>query len=155
MAAVRNLRAWGLGALGAAALALSSNVAVAQQRRCRVAEVQVSPPDAQVRVGATSPFLAVAYDAASNSCATATFTWTSSNQRAATVDQNGIATAVEQGVSIITARTGTGATAKSAQATIQVMPAVSIDLASAATLTCVAVSGTCLMATRIFMHSLL
>lgn len=122
MAAVGNLRAWGLGALGAAALALSSNVAEAQQRRCRVVEVQVSPPDAQVRVGATSPFLAVAYDAASNPCATATFTWTSSNPRAATVDQNGIATGVEQGVSIITARTGTGAAAKTGQATIQVMP---------------------------------
>lgn len=93
------------------------------QRRCRPSEVQISPPDAQIRVGQQSPFLPTAYDATGNPCADATFTWTSNNPRVAMVDNNGVASGVGTGVAIITARTGTGTAAKSGQATIQVTPA--------------------------------
>ncbi len=98
--------------------ALWPGTAAAQRR---VADVQVSPPDAQVQVGRQAPFVATAYDNASNPIATATFVWTSSNPRAATVDQNGIATGVGPGITIITARTGAGSRARSGQATLQVI----------------------------------
>lgn len=94
--------------------------AVMAQRRCRASEVQISPADAQIRVGQQSPFLPTAYDASGNPCADATFTWRTNNPRVATVDNNGIATGVAPGVAIITAVTGTGAAAKSGQATVQV-----------------------------------
>lgn len=105
-------------AIVGALLAASSAQA---QRRCRPAEVQVSPPDAQVRVGQQTPFLPTAYDAAGNPCAEAVFSWSSNNRNVATVDNNGVATGVAPGVAILTARTGTGAVARSGQATIQVV----------------------------------
>ena len=110
----------GMGALLGAGLCLFPVAAVAQRR---AADVQVSPPDAQVQVGAQAPFVATAYDNANNPIATATFVWSSSNPRAATIDQNGIATAVGAGVTIITARTGTGRYEKSGRATLEVMGA--------------------------------
>jgi hypothetical protein len=113
----KRLLLW-LGALLGAGLGLSPATAVAQRR---AADVQVSPPDAQVQVGRQTPFVATAYDNANTPIATATFVWTSSNPRAATIDQNGIATGVGPGITIITARTGSGRYAKSGQATLQVM----------------------------------
>ncbi len=107
-----------MGALLGAGLCLSPVTAVAQRR---ATDVQVSPPDAQVQVGGQAPFVATAYDNANNPIATATFVWSSSNPRAATIDQNGIATGVGPGVTIITARTGSGRYVKSGQATLQVM----------------------------------
>src|SRR5271157_1612065 len=98
----RRLLLW-MGALLGAGLCLSPVTAVAQRR---AADVQVSPPDAEVQVGRQAPFVATAYDNANNPIATATFAWSSSNPRAATIDQNGIATGVGPGVTIITARTG-------------------------------------------------
>jgi hypothetical protein len=86
----------------------------------RVADVQVSPPDAQVQAGRTAPFVATAYDAAGNPIATAEFRWSSSNARVATVDQNGFATGVAGGQVVITARVGSGARAKSGHATLTV-----------------------------------
>jgi len=106
------------GALLGAGLCLSPATAVAQRR---AADVQVSPPDAQVQVGRQEPFVATAYDNANNPIPTATFVWSSSNPRAATIDQNGIATGVGPGVAIITARTGSGRYAKTGQATLQVL----------------------------------
>ena len=107
-----------LGALLGAGLCLLPATAVAQRR---AADVQVSPPDAQVQVGRQTPFVATAYDNANNPIATATFVWQSSNLHAATIDANGIATGVGPGVAIITARTGTGRYAKTGQATLQVL----------------------------------
>lgn len=107
-----------MGALLGAGLCLSPVTAVAQRR---ATDVQVSPPDAEVQVGRQAPFVATAYDNANNPIATATFTWSSSNPRAATIDQNGIATGVGPGVTIITARTGTGRYVKTGQATLQVV----------------------------------
>lgn len=88
----------GVGAL------LSPATGVAQRR---IADVQVSPPDAQVQAGRTAPFVATAFDAAGNPIAEAEFTWSSSNPRVATIDQNGIATGVAGGQAVITARFGT------------------------------------------------
>ena len=101
----------GVGAL------LSPATGVAQRR---IADVQVSPPDAQVQAGRTAPFVATAFDAAGNPIAEAEFTWSSSNPRVATIDQNGIATGVAGGQAVITARFGTGARAKSGHATLTV-----------------------------------
>lgn len=107
-----------VGALLGAGVCLCPATAVAQRR---AADVQVSPPDAQVQVGRQAPFVATAYDNANNPIATATFVWSSSNPRAATIDRNGIATGVGPGVAIITARTGTGHYVKTGQATLQVL----------------------------------
>lgn len=102
------------------------------QRRCRPSEVQISPPDAEIPVGQQTPFLPTAYDASGNPCAEATFTWTTNNPRVATVDSNGIATAVSPGVAIIAATTGTGASATSGRATILAMAAGPVPRAEAA-----------------------
>ncbi|MBI1723115.1 MAG: TonB family protein [Gemmatimonadetes bacterium] len=102
------------------------------QRRCRPSEVQISPPDAEIPVGQQTPFLPTAYDASGSPCAEATFTWTTNNPRVATVDSNGIATAVSPGVAIITATTGTGVSATSGQATILAMRAGPVPRAEAA-----------------------
>lgn len=91
------------------------------QRVVRVSTVEVSPADAQVAVGERQFFLANAYDRSNSPIASATFMFTSSNGRVATVDANGIAVGVSPGTAIITARTGTGATAKSAIATLTVV----------------------------------
>ncbi len=108
------------GLLGAAAWMPSRAVA---QRRPVVSTIQVSPSDGQVDVGKTAAFFATAYDNANNAIASVTtFRWTSSNPRAATVDQNGIATGVGPGVAIITARYGVGRREKSGTATLQIMP---------------------------------
>jgi hypothetical protein len=91
------------------------------QRRCRVSEIQIIPSQAEVRVGATYPFVANAYDAAGNVCDVTSWRWTSSNPRAVTIDAaDGIATGVAVGVSIITASTGTGAARRQGQAILTV-----------------------------------
>jgi hypothetical protein len=106
-----------LAALMGAGALLSPATGVSQ---APVADVQVSPPDAQVQVGRTAFFVATAYDAAGTPVATAEFTWSSSNPRVATIDQNGIATGVGDGQVVITARVGSGSRAKSGRATLTV-----------------------------------
>ena len=107
-----------MGALLGAGLLLWPATAVAQHRAARV---EITPSDAQVTVGGTQPFVATAYDNAGVPISTATFVWTSKNPTAATVDrESGIVTGVAPGVAIITATTGSGRYAKSAQATLQV-----------------------------------
>jgi Tol biopolymer transport system component/uncharacterized protein YjdB len=86
--------------------------AQAQQRRCRVAEVQIAPPEATIQIGGTQTFLAYAYDAAGSPCENVTFAWVSTNTGVATVDANGIATGIGAGVAIIAARVGTGTAAR-------------------------------------------
>ncbi len=106
-------------ALGCAALLLVPRAGQAQ-RACRVTEVTVSPPDAQVRVGATQPFLVYPYNAAGDICDNARIIWISSNRAVATVDENGTATGLGVGITTITARTGTGASRREGRATLQV-----------------------------------
>ena len=99
-------------ALLCGALAVGADAAWAQQRRCRVAEVFIAPPEATVQVGGTQPFLAYAYDAAGNPCEDVTYVWTSTNTGTAVIDREGVATGIAPGVTIITARIGTGAAAR-------------------------------------------
>lgn len=115
-------RFWRALTLAAAALACLAEAGVAQ-RRPRITDVQISPPDARIHVGAQAPFVATAYDAAGNPVPTATFEWSSSNPAVASIDANGIAVGVGVGLAIITVRTGKGAAAKSAQAPVQVAAA--------------------------------
>jgi len=90
------------------------------QRRCRVAEVIITPPEATVRMGSVHPFVAYAYDAAGNPCESATFTWTSSNPRAASVSVEGIATSLGLGATLIRAVTGAGTARRVGEATLTV-----------------------------------
>lgn len=125
MTSFRVRPAWALALAGVLAVATSPDAAVAQ-RRVRIASVEVTPADAAIQVGQPQIFFCTAYDAANNPVSTATCTFTSSNQRVATVDANGIATGVGVGTAIITARTGTGATARSATATLMVSAATGV-----------------------------
>jgi hypothetical protein len=111
--------AWAFALAGVFAIALYPDAASAQ-RGPRVRTVEISPSDAQIQVGQQQVFLANAYDAGNNPIGTATFTFTSNNPRFATIDNNGIAVGVSPGTVIITAHTGTGASAKTAAATLTV-----------------------------------
>jgi hypothetical protein len=98
---------------------------VPAQQRCRVVEVDVEPSGASMQVGGTQPFIAVLSDTAGYLCGRAVFVWTSSNANVARVDQSGNVTCVAVGTAIITARTGSGASAKLGHATITVRAASS------------------------------
>lgn len=115
--------AWALVLAGLFAVAVSPDAAFAQRRAVRISSVDMTPPDAAATVGQTVVFTPNAYDASNNPVATAVFACSSNNERVATVDANCIATGRAPGTVIITARTGTGATAKSATATLTVSPA--------------------------------
>jgi len=113
-------RVAGLAAVLAGAAVLAPAPAVAQ-RHPTVASVQVAPAEGQVDVGKTVSFFATAYDAGNNIIASVTdFTWTSSNPRAATVDQNGNATGVGPGATIIRAIYGRGVHERRGDATLEV-----------------------------------
>ena len=102
------------------------------QRRCVVAELVVSPAETSVRAGENYPFTATAYDAAGNPCESVTIAWTSSASAIATVDANGIVHGASPGNATITARTGTGARAKSSSAALTVTAAVTTESAPSA-----------------------
>ena len=94
---------------------------VASAQRARVNTVVLAPADAQISVGQTQIFIPDAYDRTNNPVA-ATFTFSSSNPRVATIDSvQGIAVGVAVGTAIITASTGTGASRKYAPATLTVV----------------------------------
>jgi len=111
--------------LAAAAVAAAGSSALAQHAP-KAAQVQIAPSDAKVAVGAQTPFVATAYDAAGNPLDEATFVWSSSNPAVASIDQSGIATGRSPGLAIITARTGTGSAEKSAQVPIEVTAAAPV-----------------------------
>ena len=114
--------AWAFALAGIVALALHP-VALPAQQRSRVRTVEIAPADAQIQVGQQQVFLANGYDAGNNPVASAVFTFRSSDTHIATVDANGIAVGVSPGRATITARTGTGALAKYAQAVLVVVAA--------------------------------
>ena len=93
------------------------------QRQSAVADIQVQPGDAQVQVRRTTQFFATAYDRGNNALASVTsFAWRSSNPRVATIDENGVATGVAPGTVQVTARYGSGRTAKTSEpATLEVV----------------------------------
>ena len=98
-----------------------SSLEAQAQRRCRVADVSVTPPDAQARVGASYPFLALAYDATGTPCDNQpTITWRSSNPSIAVIDASGIARAIAVGTAHITATAGVGAAARSGSSVLTV-----------------------------------
>jgi hypothetical protein len=70
-----------------------------------IATVSLSPASASITVGAKKQFYATALDS-SGKPVSAAFTWTSSMPAVATVDGAGLATAVGQGTTNITAKTG-------------------------------------------------
>lgn len=87
----------------AAGVAGSAALTVAQV----VTAVVVSPPTASLTVGLTQQFTAVAQDANGNPVPGQTFTWVSSQPLLASVDLNGLVTAIAIGSGvIITATTG-------------------------------------------------
>ena len=95
------------------ALACSVPGAAAAQN---VAEVQVAPPTATIRVGERSGLLATAFDRIGNVIPTVRIIWSSNNINVAKVDNNGTVTGVANGVAIIEARVG----ARRGQAAVQV-----------------------------------
>ena len=68
-----------------------------------VATVTVSPSEATIKEGQTQQFSATAYDADNEEVSGKTFTWTSSNNTVATVNNTGLATAASAGSAIIAA----------------------------------------------------
>lgn len=84
-----------------------------------VATVTVTPASASVTAGATQQLTATMKDASNNVLTGRTVTWTSGNTAAATVDANGLVTAISAGDATITA-TSEG---KAGTSTITVTPA--------------------------------
>lgn len=71
-----------------------------------VAEVEVSPFTVTLTVGSTEILTAVAKNATGESVQERTFTWSSSSPLVATVDANGLVTAVSAGTATISAESG-------------------------------------------------
>ncbi|HEX2189572.1 MAG TPA: Ig-like domain-containing protein [Longimicrobiaceae bacterium] len=93
-----------------------------------VAAVSVSPSAPSVQTGQTQQLAATAKDANGHVVAGASFTWTSSNTAAATVDASGMVKGVAAGVSYVTASAG----GKSAVATVTVSAPAAAAVASVA-----------------------
>lgn len=91
---------------GATQIAANSNgksgIAAITVNKIPVASVVVRPTHVDAIAGSKTPLTAVAYDAAQNALAGRTINWTSSNQSVATVDANGMITAVAAGSATIT-----------------------------------------------------
>jgi len=89
---------------------------LAHAQRVAIADVVVSPTDQQVQVRGTTQFFATAFDRAGNALTSVTsFAWRSSNPRVATIDANGVATSLSPGITLITARYGSGHSARTSQ----------------------------------------
>ena len=86
----------------AAGVAGSATLTVAQV----VTAVVVSPPTATLAILGTQQFTAIAQDANGNPVPGQTFTWASSQPLIASVDLNGLVTALLVGTAVITATTG-------------------------------------------------
>ncbi|MGB7923032.1 MAG: lamin tail domain-containing protein, partial [Pyrinomonadaceae bacterium] len=68
-----------------------------------IVRIDVTPASARAPIGGTQQFTARAFDANNNEIVGVQFTWTSSNKAVATIDQNGLATALGLGTTTITA----------------------------------------------------
>jgi len=96
-----------------------SGVAMITVEKTPVASVVVTPPHVDAVPGVRTQLSAVAYDAAQNPLAGRAITWSTSNATVATVDADGMASAVGPGAATITAT----AESKSGTATITVSQA--------------------------------
>ena len=72
----------------------------------QIASVSVSPATATIKVGAQQPFVATAKDVQGNTVSNAVFSWAISFSGIATIDNNGVATAVSPGTVFVTASVG-------------------------------------------------
>ena len=88
-----------------------------------IVRVDVSPTSATIFTGAHQQFTGHAFDAGNHEVTGVIFTWQSSNTSVATIDQNGLATAVGPGSTEIRA-TGRGVTSAPASLTVQDIPRV-------------------------------
>ncbi|MGB7924612.1 MAG: Ig-like domain-containing protein, partial [Pyrinomonadaceae bacterium] len=89
-----------------------------------VSTIEVTPVSATITIGGTQQFTARAFDANHNEITGVTFTWTSTDESVATVDQNGLATSVGLGTTQIRAT----AQGKTGSATLNVVaPSVVIN----------------------------
>ncbi|HEX8652981.1 MAG TPA: lamin tail domain-containing protein [Pyrinomonadaceae bacterium] len=68
-----------------------------------ISRIEVTPANATITLGGTQQFTAHAFDANNNEITGVTFTWTSSDESVATIDQNGLATSVGLGTTTIKA----------------------------------------------------
>jgi Bacterial surface proteins containing Ig-like domains len=93
-------------AVGTTQIAANSNgksgIATITVNKIPVASVVVRPTHVDAIAGSKTPLTGVAYDAAQNALAGRAISWTSSNQSVATVDANGMVTAVAAGSATIT-----------------------------------------------------
>lgn len=89
-----------------------------------VASITVSPSSPSIAVGATQQFTATAKDGSGNTISGVTFTWSSNNTSVATIDSNGLATALLAGSTQITA---SAANVTSGPETLTVTPASTVS----------------------------
>lgn len=94
-----------------------------------VASVTVSPATASLIVGATQQLTATTLDANNNVLVGRSVTWSSSNSAAATVDANGLVTAVAAGSSTITATSEGQSGTSSITVTQSATPVASVTVA--------------------------
>src|SRR4029079_6028070 len=93
-------------AVGTTQVAASANgksgIAAITVQKTPVATVTVRPSRIDATPGVKTPLTGIAYDAAQNALTDRTITWTTSNSGVATVDANGMVTAVAPGSATIT-----------------------------------------------------
>ena len=119
-------------ALGSTQVAASVNgksgIATITVEKTPVASVVVTPPHVDAAPGGQAQLSATAYDAAQNPLSGRAITWSTSNAAVATVDANGMMTAVSTGSATITATsegkngTATISVSQAAVATVTVTP---------------------------------
>jgi len=116
-------------ALGSTEVAASSNgksgIATITVQKTPVASVVVTPPHVDASPGGKAQFSAATFDAGQNQLSERVITWSTSNAAVATVDGNGMMTAVGQGTASITAT----AEGKSGVATVTVSQAAVASVA--------------------------
>ena len=118
-------RAAGTATVAASALGVSASATITVLNR-DVANVQVTPAAASIRVGATSPFEARTFDAQGALLPGRAIVWTTSSSSIATVDQQGIVTGRAVGTATITA-TSEGKSG-AAVATVTSIPVATVAL---------------------------
>ena len=119
-------------ALGSTQVAASVNgksgIATITVEKTPVASVVVTPPHVDAAPGVQAQLSATAYDAGQNPLSGRAITWSTSNAAVATVDANGMMTAVSTGTATITATsegkngTATISVSQAAVATVTVTP---------------------------------
>jgi DNA/RNA endonuclease G (NUC1) len=90
-----------------------------------VASVSVAPANATLNVGASLTLSATAFDAASAPISGTTFTWTSTNPAVASVSPTGVATALAEGDTTITATADNGVAGSAAIHVVATTPPTS------------------------------